>query len=529
LKCFTGPYEDSDLFIALPALRNFVSEVGKTQSVDGFLVKLTTFVLRLEDLFGGSRRAGEVLRKVLLCDEVQEVIAPFANYRHYIVQLAYRDPRFKPLQHYIGDVIWALSIVKPIEKPLEIVRPPMSVVERDYSSTPGTTATESSISMPESREPALPEPNKRRYKVIPVAKRPTIPITGGGAHLYRSSLSRSNLVPILLAIAVAIAVAITIYAIIVSVYSSPAPMPQLLQTTITSPRYAATVTLPLPDTAMNTEVGRLFDVATLSIVRRAVYGSELPRSVVEAVLGALDWASKNIVYGEDTSSRSVKLCDGLVCHVAKNPLGTIDSGRGVCIDYAVLIASALLSVNISPVYIVIFDDYNHAVVAIEIGNAVFILDQQPPPIELEDYFKYILQNKTRTSITVFKLMVVNSYVTYETAELPSTKDTWPLDRAPDTIGSEIVAEVSSQTGLYVSIEALMSPRLIVNFNITIMKMGSDGTKIVEWALYSPIFHRYWVKHLAQRVLEVIKDYLEKDVYRYIWVTVGTDRITVYLS
>ena len=521
MKCIAGPYEDSDIFIALPALKNFVSEVGKTRSVDGFLVKLTTFVLRLEDLFGGSRRAGEVLRKVLLCDEVQEVIAPFAKYRHHIEQLVYRDPRFKPLQRYINDVVWALSIVKPVEKPLEIVRPPMNVVERDYSVAPGTTATGSSTSMPESREPALPEPNKHRYKVIPVSKRLTIPA-------IRYSLSRSNLVPILLAIAVAIAVIITIYAI-VSIYTPPAPMPQPQQTATTSPRYMATITPPLPAIAMNTRDNRLFDVATLSIVRRAVYGYELPRSVEDAVWRALDWASKNIVYGEDTSSRSVKLCNGLVCHVAKNPLDTIASGRGVCIDYAVLVASALLSVNASPVYIVILNDYDHAVAAIEIGNAVFILDQRPPPIELEDYFKYILQNKTRTSITVFRLRVVNSYVTYETAELPSAKDIWPLDRAPDAIGSEIATEVSSQTGLYVSMEAFMNPRLIVNFNITIMKIGGDGTKIVEWALYSPIFHRYWVKHLAQSVLEVIKDYLEKDVYRYIWVTVGADRITVYLS
>jgi hypothetical protein len=528
LKCFTDPYKDSDLYIALPALKNFVSEVAKTRSVDGFLVKFTTFVLRLEDLFGGSRRAGEVFRKVLLCDEVQEVIAPFASYRHYIEQLAYRDPRFKPLQRYIGDVIWVLSIVKPVEKPLEIVRPPMSVVERDYSVVQGTTATESGTLVSETRKPVSPELNKRRYKAIPVVKRSATPATGGGAYLYRSSLSRSNLVPILLAIAVAIAVAITIYAI-VSVYTPPTPMPQPQQTTTTSSRYVATVTVPLPAIAMNTRDNRLFDVATLSIVRRAVYGSELPRSVEEAVWRALDWVSKNIVYGEDTSSRSVKLCNGLVCHVAKNPLDTIASGRGVCIDYAVLIASALLSVNISPVYIVIFDDYGHGVAAIEIGNAVFILDQHPPPIELEDYFKYILQNKTRTSITVFRLRVVNSYVTYETAELPSAKDIWPLDRVPDTMGNEVATEVGSQTGLYASMEAFTNPRLIINFNITIMKLGDDGTKIVEWALYSPTFHRYWVKHLAQRVLEVIKDSLEKDAYRYIWVTIETDKITVYLS
>jgi hypothetical protein len=34
---------------------------------------------------------------------------------------------------------------------------------------------------------------------------------------------------------------------------------------------------------------------------------------------------------------------------------------------------------------------------------------------------------------------------------------------------------------------------------------------------------------TQRVLEAIKESLENDLYRYVWIMVGMDKITVYLS
>jgi hypothetical protein len=72
LKCLAGYHEDMDLFIASRALELFVYEATATRSIDGLLTKLTTLVLRLEDLFKDRPRAGRVFEKILKCDEVLE-------------------------------------------------------------------------------------------------------------------------------------------------------------------------------------------------------------------------------------------------------------------------------------------------------------------------------------------------------------------------------------------------------------------------------------------------------------------------
>lgn len=87
--------------------------------------------------------------------------------------------------------------------------------------------------------------------------------------------------------------------------------------------------------------------------------------------------------------------------------------RRLCVNYAVLIASALLFVNMSPVYIIVFERPNHAVAAVVVENMLFVLDQKIPPIELEDYFSYVLQNTTRISFTVFELMIESGHVVYK--------------------------------------------------------------------------------------------------------------------
>jgi hypothetical protein len=124
-----GYHEDTDLLVASRALELFVYEVTATRSVDGLLTKLTTLVLRLEDLFKDSHKAGRVFEKILKCDEVLEPLRVLASYRDFIERLVFSSPRFRPLTAYVSVLLSALDSVKPVEKPLELVKPATFQIE----------------------------------------------------------------------------------------------------------------------------------------------------------------------------------------------------------------------------------------------------------------------------------------------------------------------------------------------------------------------------------------------------------------
>ena len=83
---------------------------------------------------------------------------------------------------------------------------------------------------------------------------------------------------------------------------------------------------------------------------------------------------------------------GLGSTKIQKPSETIQSGSGVCVDYAVLTAGLLLAMNYSPVYVFEIDFSNdpmgHAATAIKISGQFFMIDQHPPIMDLGTYWKY---------------------------------------------------------------------------------------------------------------------------------------------
>lgn len=497
MKCLAGHYMDTDLVVASRALEMFIHEVCSARSVDGILTKFTTFVLRLEDLFRNCADARRVFEKVLMCEELQDVLAVLASYSEFVEQFIYSNPRFKPLISYVDILLVSLRRVEaPVQAPtprpnysprsrrIEIVRPATFQIEH-METRPAEAG--------ERRAEAKPKPIKLKKE--------------------RRLLRRTAIIAIAVVVAIALLTAIYLLAL-ASRGASTAPAEFIPQTVLSSKK--------------------LFEASALNDIRRAVYGYDLPRSADEAVWRALEWVSKNIIYDYALSTArlvgggGLELCDK-VCYTAQHPLSTLANKRGMCIDYAVLIATALLSVNISPVYILTFEHPSHAAAAVAIGSTVFVLDQAPPPIELEDYFSYVVQNSTGIGFTVFELGIERGYVVYRRALLNGLAESYSFDTTPSSVVTAALYEVAEELGVAPSEKAREGlPRLEAKITVNAPKLSTSSRSYPVWALYTPVFHKQWVSYTANIIVKAVESERGKG-WRYIWAELRNSSLVVYLS
>jgi len=497
LKCLAGHYMDTDLVVASRALEMLIHEVCSARSIDGILTKFTTFVLRLEDLFRNYADARRVFEKVLMCDELQDVLAVLASYSEFVEQFIYSNPRFKPLISYADILLVSLRRVEaPVQAPtpqpsysprsrrIEIVRPATFQIEH-METRPAEAG--------EHKAEAKPKPIKLKKE--------------------RRLLRRAAIIAI--AVVVAIALLIAIYLLALASHGASTAPAELIPQTVLSNK-------------------RLFEASALNDIKRTVYGYDLPRSADEAVWRALEWVSKNIIYDYALSTArlvgggGLELCDK-VCYTAQHPLSTLANRRGVCIDYAVLIATALLSVNISPVYILAFEHPSHAAAAVAIGSTVFVLDQAPPPIELEDYFSYVVQNATGIGFTVFELGIERGYVVYRRALLNGLAESYSFDTTPSSVVTAALYEAAEELGIAPSEKAKEGlPRLEAKITVNAPKLSTASRSYSVWALYTPVFHKQWVSYTANIIVKAVEGERGKG-WRYMWAELRNSSLVVYLS
>ncbi len=158
MSCLGDSPVDWDVLPLRKAIRRLVAEAKTTHSVDGYLILLGGLVFEIEDL-GGLRAADynprEVLRKVLSCAEVAEALSPLANYVEAVRSLVNSGPRHRSLRPYIDLIVEAVRAVPPSERELEILRPPLSVLELEEA--PGAGPQPRTRGYPELRPPRVLE------------------------------------------------------------------------------------------------------------------------------------------------------------------------------------------------------------------------------------------------------------------------------------------------------------------------------------------------------------------------------------
>ena len=137
----------------------------------------------------------------------------------------------------------------------------------------------------------------------------------------------------------------------------------------------------------------------------------------ESAWNILEWEDQHIKY--DWTKYH-----GLGSTKIQKPSETIQSGSGVCVDYAVLTAGLLLAMNYSPVYIFEIDFSNdpmgHVATAIKINGRFFMIDQHPPVMDLGTYWKYWAYWRSEYSGGTLRNLIISSAKVYE-ARLESGK------------------------------------------------------------------------------------------------------------
>ncbi|MCD6341123.1 MAG: hypothetical protein J7L51_04165 [Desulfurococcales archaeon] len=271
-----------------------------------------------------------------------------------------------------------------------------------------------------------------------------------------------------------------------------------------------------------------YNPSTLEKVRNIIYGSSQPESIQEKIWRALEWVDRNIVYDYEKSKEALRYVN--------NPLTTIEKGKGVCIDYSILVTSALLSVNVQPAYILSLEDYQHAVAAVCLNGTVFILDQHIPPMELQDHVEYVLRGKLGR-VSAIQVSLAGGSPTIEVVNdiILNVRDSYPDDSVPDKIDKEVAAAIAETypnllpdsrlyplivTGLLRAKLAIKSPTLAG------IETSSEAPIMV---FYNPLFEAQWVKYLADKASELMLRYYADVIQKggYLWVTIENG--SIYLA
>jgi hypothetical protein len=467
MKCLSqGALLPQEVYSLLPYIENFVKEASLRKSVDGYLTILDTLLYTVEDYYGRGR-ARSIVEKIFECDEIREALRPLINYVDKVEQLALSDPRHSTTRRYFDLIIETLKSQKPIEKSLEVIRPR---IEELLEAPTGYTYSAYSTMM---------EPVETRH---------------GRRGIYKSGRRRwtKHTAGLVLGL-------ITLVALVLIVLFN----------------------FNLFNTALYTLDNRVTSSLVLINIRSEVYGSDVPQTKVDAILRLMAWASRNLEYGR-ADGRKVNLVTELplitIKYPALAPEEVLRLKRGTCIDLSLFYATALLSVNVTPVYVIILQDKNHAVVGVEVDGVLYIIEATNPsipPSEFADYLEYIGGYKagSHRSIRVFELRVSGGDVIYIplnslgiTLLIP---EKYVNDTLPPTINRDIAEAIAKESGLLVT-ESVKGTRRL---KITIPPSTLPESSHPITRLYTPVFKEWWVRYYARLVLEVIG--ADRYKYKYI--------------
>lgn len=107
----------------------FVEGVSTCSTVDCYLTKLDTLIITVEEMFRDE--VDRVLREILMCREVREVLSTLAGYVNEVKELALTDPRHTPVKRRLDVILEALKAIEPTVKPLGITRSPTFRIEHE--------------------------------------------------------------------------------------------------------------------------------------------------------------------------------------------------------------------------------------------------------------------------------------------------------------------------------------------------------------------------------------------------------------
>lgn len=129
-------------------IKRYVAELADSltyvRSIDGFLIKLGTIVLSLEDECRGTSNCDPsiLLKNILQHDKVSRNLSRFSCYVEEIINTIMRDPRHKVMRKYIDILRDVLEKITCVESPeVERVTPPALWLKEHEEHVQRTRAT----------------------------------------------------------------------------------------------------------------------------------------------------------------------------------------------------------------------------------------------------------------------------------------------------------------------------------------------------------------------------------------------------
>jgi len=137
--------------------------------------------------------------------------------------------------------------------------------------------------------------------------------------------------------------------------------------------------------------------------------------LVESAWSVVEWEDTHISYDYIRASNPMS--------TIQTPLETVQRGKGVCSDYALLAVALLIEMNYSPVYVFEInfsnDPIGHATAAIKVNGSYFMIDQHPPIMDLGTYWKDWAYWRNVTTNGTEKNLLISKAVVYEIRKTPS--------------------------------------------------------------------------------------------------------------
>ncbi len=268
----------------------------------------------------------------------------------------------------------------------------------------------------------------------------------------------------------------------------------------------------------------LFDViiyninsSTIQYLRDHLINKLGALSSIELAWKLLEWLDKNAEY--DYSKSMLAFIKDVY-----TPIEFFNKKKGICSDYAVFTATALLSDKFEEAYIVIFDTENgsHAVAGIEINNTFYVLDQKLPIYEWADYVEYVfkpigeLMQVLKISIDKYGKSCLEVKTIGPSDFLNKYPDTYPSDNIPVSLIHESMI--------------ILSKRLGFVYTSSCYYKQYYWWKLLNWKplkAYTPLFHRQFAIFLANVIEDELYDVLASA--RCVWSEARGDTLYIYIG
>ena len=260
------------------------------------------------------------------------------------------------------------------------------------------------------------------------------------------------------------------------------------------------------------------NITTINYLRSHLFNNSKLENMADKAWYILSWIDENTYYDY------VKAIMSPLFENILDPITFFKEKKGICIDYAIFTATALIASGSKDAYIIIFNTSEgaHAVAGIVINNTLFILDQRLPVYEWADYEEYVfkpvgnLMQTVRIGLDEKGQSIIEARLVDPRHFSETHPDTYPTDTVPETLVNEAVRELAKR----------LNAKYTTNCSYTYY----FKVNLFDWEIlkaYNPVFHRHFTTLVVNALLEMLGDYLSKA--QCFWTEIKEGILYVYIG